>query len=46
MPEGSKVDRVYQALNKQGKSAASAVRIAQPQTGQAQKTGKPPRGKK
>lgn len=45
MPKGSKVDKVYQALIKEGKSPASAAKIAQAKTGQALKTGKPPKGK-
>ncbi len=46
MPKGSKVDKAYQALRRQGKSEASAAKIAQAATGQALKTGKPPKGKK
>ena len=46
MPKGTKVDRVYQALPRQGKSKGSAARIAQSQTGQSLKTGKAPKGKK
>lgn len=46
MPEGSKVDRVYKALLKQGHSKGSAAKIAQAQTGQALKTGKPPKEKR
>ena len=46
MPKGTKVDRVYQALIKEGHSKATAAKIAQSQTGQALKTGKPPKGKK
>jgi hypothetical protein len=48
MPKGSKVHKVYDALRDQGASKAKAARIAQSQTGQALKTGKPPRkgGKK
>lgn len=41
MPAGTKVERVYQALVKKGKSKASAARIAQAATGQSLKTGKP-----
>jgi len=43
MPTGTKVDRVYRALLKQGHSAASAARIAQAQTGKALATGKRPK---
>jgi hypothetical protein len=46
MPKGTKVDRVFQALKREGKSVASAARIAQAKTGQALATGKPPRGSK
>lgn len=45
MPKGSKVDKVYQALRKQGKSPAAAAKIAQSQTGQSLATGKPPKRK-
>ena len=43
MPTGTPVDRVYQALKREGHSVASAARIAQKQTGLALATGKPPR---
>lgn len=43
MPKGTKVEKVYQALRREGKSEASAARIAQHQTGQSLKTGKPPK---
>ena len=43
MPTGTKVDRVYRALLKQGHSAASAARIAQAQTGEALATGRKPK---
>jgi len=46
MPAGTKVDRVYKALKREGKSSGSAARIAQAQTGQALATGKPPKHKK
>lgn len=46
MPKGTKVDKVYQALKREGKSPASAARIAQSKTGLALATGKPPKGKK
>ncbi len=46
MPKGTKVDRLYEALKKQGYSVESAVRIAQSQTGQALATGKPPKRKR
>lgn len=46
MPKGTKVDRVYRALRREGKSEGSAARIAQSQTGQALATGKPPKKKR
>jgi hypothetical protein len=46
MPKGSRVDKVYQALLKQGKSKGSAARIAQAKTGQSLKTGRPPKKSK
>jgi len=45
-PEGSKVDRVYKALRRQGKSKGAAARIAQAQTGTALQTGRKPKRKK
>ena len=45
MPEGSKVDRVYRALLRLGKSKESAAKIAQSVSGQALKTGRPPKKK-
>ena len=46
MPVGSAVDRIYRALLKQGKSKASAAKIAQAKTGKSLKTGKKPHGRK
>jgi hypothetical protein len=46
MPKGSKVHKVYTALRRQGASKGKAARIAQSRTGQALKTGKPPKHKK
>ena len=46
MPKGTKVEKVYTALVKQGKDKATAAKIAQAQTGQALATGKPPKGEK
>lgn len=43
MPKGSKVDRVYQALKREGMDKGKAARIAQSKTGQALATGKPPK---
>lgn len=45
-PEGSKVHKVYKGIRKGGASKGKAARIAQAQTGQALKTGKPPKKKK
>jgi hypothetical protein len=45
MPKNSKVDRVYQALKREGYDKASAAKISQSQTGQALATGKPPKHK-
>ena len=45
MPKGSKVDEIYQALLREGKSKESAAQIAQAQTGEALATGKPPKSK-
>lgn len=46
MPKGSKVDKVYRALLRQGKSKASAAKIAQSKTGQALATGRKPKRRK
>lgn len=46
MPKGSKVERVFQALKREGKSVSSAARIAQSVTGQSLKTGKKTRRKR
>jgi hypothetical protein len=46
MPEGTKVDRMYKALLRAGKSKGSAARIAQAKTGKSLKTGKTPKRKK
>ena len=45
MPSGTKVDRVYKALLKQGHDIKSAARIAQSVTGQSLATGKPSKPK-
>ena len=45
MPKGTKVDKTYRALRRDGKSAGAAARIAQAKTGQALATGKPPQHK-
>jgi len=46
MPHGSKVDTIYKALRKKGKSKASAARIAQSASGQALSTGRKPKKKR
>lgn len=46
MPAGSIVDRLYQALKKKGMAKGKAAAIAQKNSGQSLKTGKPPKGKK
>ena len=46
MPKGSKVEKVYQALKREGADSGKAARIAQAQTGQALATGKPPKHSK
>lgn len=43
MPKGSKVERVYNALVRQGMNTGKAARIAQSKTGQSLQTGKPPK---
>ena len=43
MPAGTVVHRMFEALKRQGKSAASAARIAQARTGKSLKTGKRPK---
>ncbi len=46
MPKGTKVEKVYKALLRQGKSKASAARIAQATTGRSLRTGKKPKRKR
>lgn len=46
MPTGTRVDRMYKALRREGHSEESAARIAQHQTRQSLKTGKPPKSKR
>jgi len=46
MPVGSKVHKVYKALLRQGKSKASAARIAQSRTGRSLATGRKPKRKR
>ena len=44
MPKGTKVHKTYEALRRKGHSKASAAKIAQTETGQSLKRGKPSRG--
>lgn len=46
MPKNSKVHKAYEAVKRQGKSAASAAKIAQKVTGKSLATGKKPKRKK
>ncbi len=46
MPAGTKVDRIYKALRREGADPGKAARIAQAQTGKSLATGKKPKGKK
>lgn len=46
MPKGTKVDKVYQALRKKGKSKATSAKIAQAATGEVLATGRPPKGRR
>jgi len=45
MPEGTKVDRVYEAIKRKTGDKGKAARIAQAQTGLSLATGKPPKSK-
>jgi hypothetical protein len=46
VPKGTKVEKTYEAIRKTGASKGKAARIAQAQTGQSLKTGRPPARKK
>ena len=46
MPKGTRVHEVYTALRRKGASKGKAARIAQHKTGQALKTGRPPKKKR
>jgi len=46
MPKGTKVEKIYEAIVRSGKSKASAAKIAQSKTGKSLATGKKPKGKK
>lgn len=43
MPQGTKVEKLYEKLKSQGKSKGSAAAIAQSVTGLSLKTGKKPK---
>lgn len=43
MPKGTKVEKMYEALQREGYSKRSAARIAQAQTGKSLATGKTPK---
>jgi hypothetical protein len=45
MPKGTKVDKVYQSLLRDGHTKESAARIAQKVTGKSLATGKKPKSK-
>jgi hypothetical protein len=45
MPKGTKVEKIYSGLRKEGASKGKAARIAQAKSGQALKTGKKPKAK-
>lgn len=45
MPKGTKVEKVYEALKREGASSGKAARIAQAKTGQSLKTGKKPKNR-
>jgi hypothetical protein len=45
MPKGTRVEKMYKALLRQGMDTGKAARIAQSKTGQSLKTGKPPKRK-
>ncbi len=45
MPKGTKVDKIYKALVREGKDKGSAAAIAQSKTGKSLKTGKAPKDK-
>jgi len=43
MPIGTKVDKIYKALLREGKTPRDAAKIAQSKTGTALRTGRPPK---
>jgi hypothetical protein len=46
MPRGTKVDKIYRALVREGASKGKAARIAQAKTGRSLATGKKPKRKR
>lgn len=46
MPKGTRVEKMYQAMIREGMDKGKAARIAQSKTGQALATGKKPKSKK
>ena len=46
MPKGTKVEKIYKALVRQGADKGKSARIAQATTGKSLATGKAPKGKK
>lgn len=46
MPKGTRVERCYTKLRKQGKSKGSSARICQASTHQSLKTGRKPKKKR
>jgi hypothetical protein len=46
MPKNTRVHRQYEAMREKGMPKGKAARIAQAQSGQSLKTGKPPKGKR
>lgn len=43
MPKGTRVEKMYKALRKQGYTPEEAAKIAQKKTGQSLETGKKPK---
>ena len=46
MPKGTKVDRMYKAMRREGMPEGKAARIAQAKTGRALATGRKPKRKR
>jgi hypothetical protein len=45
MPRGTKVDKMYRAMRREGMDKGKAARIAQAKTGKSLATGRKPKGK-